>query len=192
MLGAMRAPLALALVLAAVPLAACIVVVPLPLVAPGGVARPAVVAPVADYGRPPATAACAPAAGAAAAEATVIAQVNAERSARRLAPLAPAARLRAVAQGHACDNAARGVFGHVGSDGSDLTIRLARGGYPHGVAAENTGRGFAGPLQAAYYWTTSPGHAANLLHPAVREAGLGQATGRDGRPYWVLVLAQPR
>lgn len=176
------------LVLAVVGLSGCFVIVPIPLPRQD---VPVVVASQ-PVGAPPAAAACPPASGAAAAEATVLSGLAEERRRRGLQPVAGSDVLRRVAQGHACDNAARGANGHVGSDGSDLRLRLARGPYRHGIAAENTGRGFTGPAQALSVWLASPRHAANLLHPAVREAGLGVAAGRDGRLYWVIVLAEPR
>lgn len=116
--------------------------------------------------------------------------INAERRARGLAGLRVSARLHDIAQAHACDNAARGVYSHFGADGSDLGKRLRRGNYRLRLAAENTALGFDTPERLVAFWMQSPLHHANMMHPGVTEMGLGLADG--ARPNWVLVLAKPR
>jgi uncharacterized protein YkwD len=163
-----------------------VVPVPLPPLGAPAPAGQAATAPI-----PPAPCPAAP--GSAAARADLLAGLNADRAAAGLAPLRASGRLDAIALGHACDLAGGAATGHVGSDGSTLPERLSRGGYRHGYAAENVfrgGEGRAGGVLA--FWQGSPGHRRNLLHPAMREAGLGVAAGRDGRLSWVLLLAEPR
>lgn len=172
-------------------LGSCVMVVPVPLPLPvGGGAPETRGAHAADAPVPAATCPAPPQAAAARAE--VLAGANAARAAQGLGPLARSPRLEAVAQGHACDIAARDSVSHVGADGSTLVQRLARAGYRHGVAAENTGRGYDSAEGVLAGWLASPGHRANILTAAVRETGLGLARGRDGRLHWVLVLAEPR
>lgn len=179
----------LTLPLAAGMLAGCVMVIPVPLPPlPAGGPAPVGPASAGPIPAPP----CAPDEGAAAARAELLSRLNAARGAQGLGPLAASARLDAIAQGHACDIAARGSVSHIGADGSDLPTRLARGGYRHGVAAENTGRGYTTAEAAVAGWLASPGHRANILHPRLREAGLGLARGADGRRHWVLLLAEPR
>lgn len=144
----------------------------------------------ADPGPIPVAARCAPPAGVVKISGNVIARVNAERTARGLPPLRQSGRLAKVAQSHACDNAARNVYSHTGSDGSDLSIRLRRGGYKLRVAAENTALGFDTTDRLVSFWMNSPHHRANILNPSVTELGVGLAQG--ARPTWVLVLARPR
>lgn len=120
----------------------------------------------------------------------VIQRINAERRKAGLAAVRPSQRLTSVAQLHACDNAARRSYSHTGSDGSDLSVRLKRGGYRLRAAIENTGLGFDDPARLVEFWMHSPGHRANILNPAVTEAGLGLADG--ARPAWVMVMARPR
>lgn len=119
--------------------------------------------------------------------AEVVARVNAQRQAAGLPPLRASRTLARVAQAHACDNAARGVYSHVGSDGSDLGTRLQRGGYALRVAAENTGLGFDEADRAVAFWMQSPKHRANILNARVTEIGVGLAQG--ARPSWVMVMA---
>jgi uncharacterized protein YkwD len=120
----------------------------------------------------------------------VIAGVNAQRKAHGLSALRPSPALMKAAQSHACDNAARNIYSHVGSDGSDLGTRLRRTGYQLRVAAENTGYGFSSAAKAVDFWMRSPGHRANILNPSVTEIGVGLADG--ARPNWVLDMAKRR
>jgi uncharacterized protein YkwD len=138
----------------------------------------------------PATARCATPARASSMSSSVVAQVNAQRKAAGLPALRPSAKLTKAAQSHACDNAARGSYSHVGSDGSDLGARIRRTGYKIRVAAENTGLGFDDPTRLVDFWMHSPGHRANILNPRVTEVGVGLADGT--RPTWVLNLATRR
>jgi uncharacterized protein YkwD len=131
---------------------------------------------------------CTMPANAAAMVARVIGGVNAQRRASGLATLRTSPALMQVAQGHACDNAARGGYSHTGSDGSDLKTRLRRGGYRLRVATENTAYGFDDPNRLVGFWMESSGHRANILNPGTVEIGLGLATG--ARPAWVLVMAR--
>lgn len=138
----------------------------------------------------PVSSKCATPARAGAEASRVITSVNAQRKAAGLAPVKMSPALMKVAQGHACDNAARGKISHTGSDGSTLTQRLRRQNYLIRTAAENTGWGFANAEVAMNYWMKSPGHRANILNPAMKEIGLGLADG--SRPSWVLVLGARR
>lgn len=188
--AACRRARAAAALAAALALAGCVAVIPVPIPLPAGGPGPAP-RPASEAGPPPAPPCPAPA-RAPAERARLLEGLNALRAAEGRAPVAASARLEAAAQRQACDNAARGSIGHVGADGSDLARRLAQVGYRHGIAAENTGRGYADAARALAGWSASAGHRTNLLLAGVREAGLGLATGPDGRPYWVLVLAEPR
>ncbi|RSK39003.1 CAP domain-containing protein, partial [Rhodovulum iodosum] len=133
---------------------------------------------------------CAAPAGIRTARAKVLSAVNRERRARGLAAVTPDRRLRAAAQGQACDNAARGSYSHTGSDGSDLSVRVKRAGFPLRLAVENTARGFDSPERLVAYWMGSPGHRANILNPRTRGFGLGLAAPPGDRPHWVLVMGR--
>jgi uncharacterized protein YkwD len=172
-------------------LTACVVPVPIPVETP---TRSFVVGYVyPDQPKPtaaPASSRCAAPARAGKMAGAVIAQVNAQRKAKGLGALRASPKLMKAAQAHACDNAARGGYSHVGSDGSDLSTRIRRTGYKIRVAAENTGLGFDDPARLVSFWMNSPGHRANILNPRVTDVGVGLADG--ARPSWVLNMATGR
>ncbi len=116
--------------------------------------------------------------------------MNTQRRAAGLPQLHQSAKLSRVALSHACDNAARGVYSHVGSDGSDLRTRLHRVGYTLRTAAENTGIGFATYDRAVSFWMHSPHHRNNILNASVTEVGVALVDG--ARPNWVVVFGRPR
>lgn len=122
--------------------------------------------------------------------AAVIELVNAERSARRLAPMVWDQRLELAAQRHSDDQAAMGRLSHTGSDGSSLAVRLARVGFSWRAAAENVASGQTSPESVLAAWMNSPGHRANILSGNTR-IGVGFAVGADGRTYWTQVFATP-
>jgi len=138
----------------------------------------------------PASAQCQSPARANAQIAQLINLVNAERRANGLPVVRASAKLSQVAHAHACDNAAHSSYSHVGSDGSDLSQRLRRGGYRIRIAAENTGWGFDTPERAMNFWMNSPHHRANILLKGITEIGIGLVDG--SRPAWVMNLAKPR
>lgn len=120
---------------------------------------------------------------------TVLTEVNQLRMRLGLPQLSPEPRLMQAAQGHACDNIARGGPSHQGSDGSSLGQRLQRAGYPYRTAAENIAWGKIAPGQVVEMWRGSPAHDRNLRNPAVTEAGLGIARNSAGQRAYVLKLA---
>ncbi len=135
---------------------------------------------------------CASAAQATSAARQVLAHVNAQRRAKGLSPVRLSGRLDKVAQAHACDMAAQRRYTHVGSDGSDLSQRLRRGGYRFRLGAENTARGFDSSDRVVNFWMNSTYHRANILQASATEMGVGLTQPNGDRPYWVLVLAAPR
>ncbi|MDP3960540.1 MAG: CAP domain-containing protein, partial [Pseudorhodobacter sp.] len=143
-----------------------------------------------DPGKNPASAHCQSPARASAQITQLVNLVNAERRAHGLGAVRPSSKLAQVAHAHACDNAAHSSFSHVGSDGSDLSQRLRRGGYRIRIAAENTGWGFDTPERAMNFWMNSPYHRANILLKGITEIGIGLVDGT--RPAWVMNLAKPR
>lgn len=122
--------------------------------------------------------------------AAVLALINAERRNSGLGSVRLSPALSAVAQQHACDNAARSSISHQGSDGSDLSERLRRDGFTVHLAAENTGLGFTSPERAFAWWMASPDHRANILLSQITEIGIGEADG--AKPAWVIVFLKGR
>ncbi|MFN3823846.1 MAG: CAP domain-containing protein [Pseudorhodobacter sp.] len=140
---------------------------------------------------PVAAAACTQPGNANALRADVAQRVNAERRKAGLGALSNSGALQKAAQSLACDNAAQGQWSHTGRNGSTLQGRLNAAGYRFRTATENVGR-FAGPDAAMKWWMGSAPHRANILSGAVRDIGVGVATGADGRVYWVTVSGAPR
>lgn len=182
-----RAARRLFILITSLTLAGC-VVVPVPVVLSSH-STPGIAAKV-DLGPVPASSYCAAPRRLSASQNDILALVNAERKAHGLGRVTASSTLNSVAQKHACDNAARELYSHYGSDGSDLKTRLKRGGYRLKVAVENTGRGFDAADRVVTFWMHSPGHRTNILRKDVTELGLGLADG--ARPAWVLVLAERR
>lgn len=109
------------------------------------------------------------------------AHVNAERSARGLAPLASAADLRSVALDHSRSMAASGDLHHNPSLGSDVTNWR--------VVAENVGVG-ADPDDLHREFMQSSTHAANILDGRVTQVGVGVVRA-DGLLWVTQVFRQP-
>ncbi|WP_299282478.1 CAP domain-containing protein [uncultured Tateyamaria sp.] len=118
------------------------------------------------------------------ADPAVLAAVNAERAAKGRSALAYDAQLEAAAAAHAQDMARAGFFSHTGSDGSDISVRLQRVGYPFCFGAENIAAGQRSLNEVMAAWMGSPGHRKNILHRKAEEVGLAQGPGN----HWVMVL----
>ena len=119
----------------------------------------------------------------------IAAGVNAQRQANGLAPLAYNADLGRAATAHACDMAVNNFFGHQGSNGSNAQARVRSVGYRNCTVAENLAWGYPTASQIIGGWMGSSGHRANMLHPRVKEMGIGITNGTKG-PNWVLVLGR--
>lgn len=120
----------------------------------------------------------------------VVALSNRERSGRGLAALAPEPRLGAAAQAHNDDMVARGFFAHEAPDGSSVADRVRLAGYPYSLVAENIAAGQRTPEEVVQGWMDSPGHRANLLHPDVREIGVGFTEGGELGTMWTQVFGR--
>lgn len=110
--------------------------------------------------------------------------LNAERSARRLAPLRSNPKLAAAAAQHSLDMVRRRYFAHDTLGGGSFDRRIVRVGYLRGARAwaigENLAWGsgvLAAPVAIVSAWMKSPGHRANILDRRFREIGLGLAAG---------------
>ena len=106
--------------------------------------------------------------------------LNAERAARKLAALAPDARLRAAAERHSRDMAKNDFFDHVTPGGIGFVERVSAAGFASSGAslAENIawGTGSLGrPAMVVKGWMRSAPHRATILNPALRRVGIGIA-----------------
>ncbi len=120
----------------------------------------------------------------------VVTLVNAERAKAGCGALKVNSKLTAAAQAHSQDQADHQEMAHKGSDGSELTDRLARVGYAWSGAAENVAWGQKTPAAVMDAWMKSSGHRTNILNCSYTEIGVGVATN-DG-PYWTQVFGTPR
>ncbi len=122
-------------------------------------------------------------------------RINRERLARGLAPFALNPKLTAAAQGHADDLARHRNFGHIGSDGSTASDRIARAGYGKyswGYRIGENWAHFRNVADAMALWMESTAHRNNILHPLMREMGIGVAPVSGGMVVYVVNFgAQP-
>ena len=110
--------------------------------------------------------------------------LNAERSARGMAPLRLNRALSRAARRHAADMVRRKYFSHVSRSGETFVDRIRATGYlrnaPRWTVGENLAWGSAKratPAEIVRAWMKSPGHRANILNPRYREVGLGVVVG---------------
>ncbi len=121
----------------------------------------------------------------------VIRLTNAERRKRGLPPLSRNPNLAKSAQYHADFMARNDCFAHRCPREPALAQRARNAGYRYRGVAENIAAGSPTPAEVVEGWMDSPGHRANILHPEMREIGIGYAllnedTGRETwRHYWV-------
>lgn len=114
--------------------------------------------------------------------------INRERASRGLRPLTRHLALWRAAVGHSRDMAQRGYFSHRSLGGGSAEARVRAAGYPTGRAmvAENLGWGsgaLASPAAIVRSWMASPAHRATILHPRLRELGVGIARSGDRTLY---------
>lgn len=136
----------------------------------------------------PATATCPVPARSAQDAAVVLTQMNAERARAGLGALRLSAPLTAIAQQHACDNAAHQSYSHNDSNGATLAERMRRNGFKSLQVAENIALGNISAAQVVPAWMTSSHHAANILLPNITVVGIAQADGPQS--VWVVDFAR--
>jgi hypothetical protein len=119
--------------------------------------------------------------------------MNAARIANNLTPYALNSLLTLAAQRHSEYQRDIGHFTHDSADGGRTLQRVQAVGYPAIRANENVYAGIGGPQEAVNWWLGSTaGHVQNILHPVMREVGIGAATAADGVAYYTVDFsAQP-
>lgn len=119
--------------------------------------------------------------------------VNAERTARGLAPLQFAAQLNAAAFAHTQRQASDGAIFHVDPrDGSNPGDRISRAGYGFSTWGENVAAGYPTAAAVMQGWMNSQGHCQNILNPAFTEIGVGFVSGGVRyNQFWTQVFARP-
>ncbi len=118
-------------------------------------------------------------------QAQAIAQsINLIRSQNGLGPLKVHALLNKAAQDHVDDLIAHGMYGHYGSDGSNVRTRVLRTGYASGNVSENWVT--SGSSQGAMdWWMNDWIHKVNILDSSWDEMGVG--VGQVGNGYFIYV-----
>ncbi len=104
---------------------------------------------------------------------TVLTLVNKQRALAGCPALALDPQLTQAAQTQALDMAQHNFLGHIGTDGSDVGVRVDRTGYPWQIVAENLAVGQPTPDNAVAGWMSSANHRANILDCSLRETGIG-------------------
>jgi uncharacterized protein YkwD len=118
------------------------------------------------------------------AEASVVCIINKVRRRRGRRALKKNSQLYDAAMKHASDMVKGGYFSHVSKSGRNATARIRSAGYGSGDTAWQVGENiawgsgaFSTPTAIVQSWMNSPGHRANILRRAYREAGLAIAVG---------------
>lgn len=118
---------------------------------------------------------------------------NAARQRAGLPPVRANMLLAEVAAQHACDMATRGVMTHRGSKTTGPGPRVKARGYAPRLTAENIAAGPFDLPRVLSEWNRSRGHLDNIMIPQVRDYGIGQAIGSDGRTrFWAAIYAAPK
>src|SRR3954466_6474087 len=115
-------------------------------------------------------------------QAAVICQINRQRRAHGLRPVAAHPRLTRLARGYARSMVRLRFFSHNGPGGVTLLDRVRAAGYGGGrIAAGGAPAGGGGrlapPRAIVRTWMPSPPHRAVLLRRGYRDVGIGVALG---------------
>jgi len=109
-------------------------------------------------------------------EEQMLALINKERTSRGLKPLKADSELVPVARAHSNDMFVRGYFAHLNPDGKNPFDRMKAANVSFNTAGENLA--LAQTVEIAHTnLMNSPGHKANILHPAFGRVGIGIMDG---------------
>ena len=94
---------------------------------------------------------------------------------------------------HAKDMADQKYYSHNGLDGSSISDRAQRAGYPSRYVSENNNIGPENIDRAISDWISSPGHCRSLMQPDITEMGIGYAVNLEFKQgvIWVQVFGNP-
>lgn len=116
----------------------------------------------------------------------VIALVNRLRALNRLHPLTQSPPLMLACQRYAVWMAEHNHCGHYG-DG-EPGDRSIRAGYGSEYVWENVAAGQRSAAEVVDSWAHSIGHRQNMLLPAGKDIGIGDAVAVDRMRYWCLLV----
>lgn len=118
----------------------------------------------------------------------VVRLTNVERQKAGVPPLSNNSLLELMASHLADELVLMGKLVHADRQGRDLSTRAQMVKYPYRSIGENIAQGQRTADEVVKDWMKSKGHRENILDPAYREIGVGQAVHhRQGR-YWVQVF----
>lgn len=117
----------------------------------------------------------------------LLAGINSTRIGNGLPPFALNSLLTEAARSHSEYMGRTGSISHDGANGSRPIDRVQAVGYPATRANENIYAGWNATSQDALnWWLGSKPHTDNILHPILREIGIGIAYGSDEMVYYTL------
>ncbi len=108
----------------------------------------------------------------------ILTAINQARANAGLGPLAVHPLLNQAAQNHVNDMITNYVYGHYGSDGSTVRMRVARTGYSNAPWVSENWVSASSPAGAMRWWMNDYIHRVNILTPRWQEIGIG--VGRRG------------
>jgi len=126
-------------------------------------------------------------------EARVFELTNEEREKQKLKPYKLSPLLTRVAREHSANMAKQQKMDHK-LDGKGPQDRLVAAGYKFLGWAENIYSGRDTPNaadQSVSWWMKSKFHRENILHPDLREIGVGIVRGQGGKLYFTQVFGKP-
>lgn len=128
-----------------------------------------------------------PGGGGSTVEDAVVQLTNQARTANGCKALVHDPQLRAAAEGHSADMAAKGYFSHTSQDGRSPGDRIKAAGFaPIRTWGENIAMGQRTAESVVQGWLNSPGHKANIMNCAFTHIGVGH----DPKgPHWTQVFA---
>ncbi|HWC76517.1 MAG TPA: CAP domain-containing protein [Blastocatellia bacterium] len=121
-------------------------------------------------------------------------EVNEQRRANGVAPLAAFDKLVAVARRYSRRMAEGNFFSHTDPQGLTLRFRLIEAGIKSSVQAENLSKatGYIDPVPGVVEgWMKSPGHRANLLDPTFTHSAVGAWIAGDDLVFFTQIYLKP-
>ncbi len=120
--------------------------------------------------------------------AQIVAEINNERIAQKLAPLTSNAALTAAAQMKVNDMVVNSYFAHYSPTGVAPWYWMDKAGYEFIHASENLASGFKTTKSLVKGWMNSPTHKANIMGTQFTETGVAFAKVRqNGVTVWYVV-----
>jgi uncharacterized protein YkwD len=114
--------------------------------------------------------------------AAMLADINAERASRGLAPLTQDDRLNEIALSHAEDMATRAYFGHTTPEGLTPFARMDRANYRYTYAGENLALDESVSAASVALWRSTE-HRQNILQPHFGRVGVAAVAVADGEIF---------